>query len=465
MSDDQAPDDAIPEPDGGLVADPACYGDQEFEDSLEPYHLIRRSHAVLRAGALMLGAGTSSLRVRQLMRRVAQSLGLQQMQASVGFTDVTLTVSRRDIFRTQVAEVSSPGVNAHRIAMLHELTQTLPDVTTATEVDRRLDEIEATPPVYPDWVVVVFVALACASVTVLNGGWWREVVAVLPASAISYVLHRGMVRRQINLLPAVLLSSFLATGLFAAFSALLDAGLGGPSSRFGAGFVCAAIYLIPGFPLVTGGLDLTRIDLNAGIPRVVYAGMVLLAITIGNWLVASLVHISPEPVPGLGVGPVLGWTALVAASFFAVTGWATMFNSPVRAAVASGGVAIVANVPRLILLHHGVSNHVATFVGCFLIGLACHVAGRAFGITKIIMTVPATLVAIPGSSALRTLLYFDQADIVSALRNGVATVLTVIGMVAGLAGSRMLTDPEWAFTRPDPPELGLRALGWGRRRS
>jgi hypothetical protein len=24
-------------------------------------------------------------------------------------------------------------------------------------------------------------------------------------------------------------------------------------------------------------------------------------------------------------------------------------------------------------------------------------------------------------------------------------------MVAGLSGARMLTDPEWAFTRSDPP--------------
>ena len=45
------------------------------------------------------------------------------------------------------------------------------------------------------------------------------------------------------------------------------------------------------------------------------------------------------------------------------------------------------------------------------------------------------------------------------MRNAIATVLAVIAMVAGLSAARMLTDPEWAFTRPDPPELGLRVLG------
>jgi hypothetical protein len=74
---------------------------------------------------------------------------------------------------------------------------------------------------------------------------------------------------------------------------------------------------------------------------------------------------------------------------------------------------------------------------------------------KIIMTVPTLLVFIPGSSALRTLIYFDQTDVVRALESGVSTVLQVIAMVAGLAGARMLTDPEWAFTRADPPTLEL----------
>ena len=103
------------------------------------------------------------------------------------------------------------------------------------------------------------------------------------------------------------------------------------------------------------------------------------------------------------------------------------------------------------MLQLGVKPHVATFVACVLFGLLCAVAARWFRMTKIIMTVPTLLVAIPGSSALRTLIYFDQADVTSAITSGVSTILVVIAMIAGLSSARMLTDPEWAFTRPDPP--------------
>ena len=215
-------------------------------------------------------------------------------------------------------------------------------------------------------------------------------------------------------------------------------------------------------------------------PRLAYAGMVLLAIALGVWVVAVVAGISPDPAPVL-TGPLwLSWLIRVAASFFAVFGWAMMFNSPTRAAVrgpcsssppaaavTSGVVAALGNVVRLVLLDGGASNHAATFVGCLLMGLLCALAGRFLRLEKIIMTVPTLLVSIPGSSALRTLLYFDQRDVVLAVENLVATVLVVVAMIAGLSVARMVTDPEWAFTRPQISDVRVarlrRALGFGRR--
>jgi uncharacterized membrane protein YjjP (DUF1212 family) len=425
--------------------------EHEHEDALEPRHLIRRSNVVLRAGILMLGAGTSGLRVREVMRAVARTVGIRRIKAQVTYTDIVLTVQRRGIFRTQVAEINAPGVNADRIAMLKEFAENLPERATVAEVDGMLDRIERTPRLYPTWLMVLLVAVACASVTVLTNGGWREVAAVLPASGLAYWLNRSLTRLQLNHLAVVLISAATATGLYLAFTRLLDLTAGGPSTRMAAGVVCAAIFLIPGFPLVTAGLDLTRIDLLAGVPRLTYAAMVLLAITIGVWTVVTLSGVSPDPVPLLDGPPGAVWTALLVSSFFAVFGWAMMFNSPWRMALASGVAAVVGNTPRLLMLDAGAKPHVATFVGCFLMGLLCALAAKLFDMEKIIMTVPTVLVSIPGSAALRTLIYFDQADVVQAMQNGVATVLAVIAMVAGLSGARMLTDPEWAFTRADPP--------------
>jgi uncharacterized membrane protein YjjP (DUF1212 family) len=443
------------------VVDPAVPPiDEHFhEDALEPRHLIRRSDVVLRAGILMLGAGTSGLRVREVMRAVAATVGLKRIRAQVSFTDIVLTVRRRGTFRTQVAEIAAPGVNAHRIALLMDFAHTLPERATVAEVDALLDRVQQTPKLYPAWAMIPLVAVACASITVLSNGGWREVLAVLPASALAYWLHRLFARLQLNHLAVVLTSAAVATGLYVVFTNLLNLALGGPSQRMAAGLVCAAIFLIPGFPLVTAGLDLTRIDLMAGVPRLTYAAMVLLSITIGVWLIVTVSGASPDPVPSLEGPPALVWLAMALASFFAVFGWATMFNTPFRMAVASGVIAIVGNLPRLLMLQYDAKPQLATFVGGFIIGLLCAAAASVFKMEKIIMTVPTLLVFIPGSAALRTLIYFDQADVTRAMDNAVATVLAVIAMVAGLAGARMLTDPEWAFTRTDPPGTALQVVG------
>lgn len=447
--------------------EPPLVDEHEHEDALEPRHLIRRSDVILRAGIMMLGAGTSGLRVREVMQAVARTVGIRKILAQVTFTDIVLTVKRRGPFRTQVAEIPAPGVNAHRIALLMDLAHSLPERATVAEVDTLLDEVAQQRPLYPTWLLTLLVALACGSITVLTNGGWREVVTVLPASALAYWLHRTLTRMQLNHLAVVMTSAATATGLYLAFTRLLDLAFGAPSPRLAAGLICAAIFLIPGFPLITAGLDLTRIDLMAGVPRMAYAAMVLLSITIGVWVMVTLSGVSPDPVPALEGPAAVVWLALLASSFFAVFGWATMFNSPLRMAVASGVAALLGNVPRLLLLQAGVKPPVATFVGCFLMGLLCALAARLFSLEKIIMTVPTILVSIPGSAALRTLIYFDQADVLQAMQNGVATVLAVIAMVAGLSGARMLTDPEWAFTRTDPPgtawHLVGRMFGRGRR--
>lgn len=422
------------------------------EAHLEPRELIRLSELVVRAGIDMLSAGTSGLRVRELMRAAASALGLDSFAAQVTFTNIVATVGKGGIYRTQVAEIASPGVNAHRIAQLQELSRELSgSKVTPDALEARLDAIERTRPKYPKWLIVLLVAAACASVTVLSGGWWHEVLAVIPAGALGFAVRSTLGRWQVNHLATVLVSAVVSCAAYVGAANLIALVTGEPSSRLAAGFICAAIFLIPGFPIVTGGLDLARIDLGVGIPRLGYAAAVILAITIGVWVVAVPTGISPDPVPEQTGPAALLWVAWIAASFFAVFGWAMMFNSPLAVALASGMIGVLGNVPRLLMLEAGQPVHVATFTACVLMGLACAVVGRLLDMEKIIMTVPTVLVAIPGSSALRTLIYFDQRDVVSAMENGVSTLLVLIAMVAGLACARMLTDPEWAFTRPNPP--------------
>lgn len=425
--------------------------EQPFPDErdLEPRNLIRASHLVLRTGNLMLGAGTSTLRVRQSMTRVARSLGIDHLQAQVTFTNVVVTVHRRAIFRTQAGEITTPGVDADRIRAIQQFTRSLPEHVSPAEVSERLDAIEARPARHSQWKVALAVGFACASVGFLAGGSWRELLAVLVAGVASFLTHRRLLGARLNLFGSVVLSTLVASIVYLGASYLTHGLTLESSPRTVAGFIAASVFLVPGFPLLTGSLDLARLDLQAGIGRMAYAALVMLSIGIGAWLVASIAGLDPTSPPPVFLEPVPLWALRVLASFGAVYGWAVMFNSPWREAVGSAGVAIVGSVVRLALLDAGVLAHVATFVGALVIGVLCHVVARWFGLTRLIMLVPTLLVMIPGTPALQALLHFNSGDLFSALGNGIFVVLQVIAMVCGLVASMMLLDPAWAFTRQE----------------
>ncbi len=153
------------------------------------------------------------------------------------------------------------------------------------------------------------------------------------------------------------------------------------------------------------------------------------------------------------MAPAVLWGLRAVAGFVAVFGWALTLNAPLRTAAVAGVIGIVGNTVRLAMADSGIPDHVAVFTGCVVMGLGCAWLGGVFRLEKIIMTVPTLLVMVPGSSALRTLLYFDAGDVNRAVTQGIATMLGVVAMVAGLSAARMLTDPEWIFTRDDPPAI------------
>src|SRR5665811_1318742 len=105
------------------------------DEALEPVELIRKSGAVLRMGKAMLSSGTGSYRVKTAMQQVARALGLDRHEAHVTLTEITTTSHRGPIFRTEVAEVRSIGVNADRIARLEALAAELPPDSTVEDVN------------------------------------------------------------------------------------------------------------------------------------------------------------------------------------------------------------------------------------------------------------------------------------------------------------------------------------------
>ena len=80
-----------------------------------------------------------------------------------------------------------------------------------------------------------------------------------------------------------------------AYAGMLKLGeiLFGISVQHEAGYICAMLFIIPGFPFITSGIDLAKLDMRSGMERLMYALIVILVATMSAWIMALILHLKP----------------------------------------------------------------------------------------------------------------------------------------------------------------------------
>lgn len=410
---------------------------------LEPLGFLARTNAVLRFGRLMLAAGASSARVRDSMERVAHAVSLDRLECRVGMTDIVMAAHRGAAYRTSVAEVGRVGVDAHRITQLRRLShRAARGDLTLPALEAELDRIEATPPLYPTLVRVLAAAAACAAFALLNNGGWQEALAVFLAVMAGQWVRILLHRRQVNEFFTVFVAAVVALIGYLAAVAVIDL-VALPSSGHEAALTSAVLFLVPGFPLVTGAMDLARLDLNAGIARIVYACLVLLATGTAIWAVAAAFGSSPaETVPPMLGEPVLSVLRLMA-GFVGVLGFAVLFSTPWRIALVAAAIGSVVNVGRLLLVDQGVNAAVAAVAAGLAVGVGAFLLSSPVRAPRVALTVPSIVIMVPGAAAYRAIVATIDGDTLTAVQNGVQALFVVVGLVVGLTVARILTEREW----------------------
>ena len=210
-----------------------------------------------------------------------------------------------------------------------------------------------------------------------------------------------------------------------------------------AGYIGAMLFVIPGFPLITSGLNIAKLDYRSGIERLFHAGTIIISATLVGWLVASAVQLKPDDFAPLG----LSFGALTAlrlvASFVGVFGFSMMFNSPYKMCLVAAVNGAIANTLRLTLTDFGVPPEAAAFVGALTSGLLASIAGLRFGVPRISLTVPSIVIMVPGLYMYRAMFYMGIFDTLNALSWVIRAVMIVMCLPMGLGVARAITDPAW----------------------
>ncbi|KQB83056.1 Inner membrane protein YjjP [Corynebacterium oculi] len=404
---------------------------------MDQHEMGVRADAVLRLGMMLMGAGASGYRVIRGMKRAARALGFVGLDAVVTITTITCTFHEESEFRTVVAHQPHVEVDASRIEALESLAHRVRPPMSAQELTAELDAIEAAVRKrWGPWLLAVAAACACAGCAALNGFGPVEVAVVAVAAAVGQAVRGWLGRRGVQMIAGVAAGGAAACASYAALVPVAGAAE--------AGFVASVLFLVPGFPLFSALIDLARCDIAAGVARLTYAMTVMasaaFAVTATSWAM----RLSPQEWAGRHPG----YGVVIPASAVGIAGFALLFNSSRRMALAAASIGTVGNAVRWALIDASLTPFIATCLGALVVGLLGFVVVRLARIPRVTTTVPAVVVMIPGPAMYRALHGMGVGDVDAVVSHSATAAMTVLSIGAGLVLARLCTDRDWALGRP-----------------
>lgn len=408
-----------------------------------PDSLTVRSEAAAAVGETLLASGMASYRVKVAMARTARALGLDSFTAIVTFTDITATATMDGRYRTRITRPDHVGVNVDHLHRTVRMVEELPARgTTAAEIYGWLGSIRARRPLHSGPVAVLAAAVACAAFAFLNQAGPLEMLAAGLAAGVGQATRRAVQRRRWNHLLVTVLAAVVTSACYLLLTQVPVAlGLIGPGHL--GGFLASVLFLVPGFPLITGLLDLVRGDYSAGLARLTYAAVIIAGAASAVWSVGLAAGIDPAPSASLVLPFAVEWPLRALATFAGVLGFAILFNSPWRIALVAASVSVLANSLRFLLTELGAPVQLATLGATALVGVLAYLLARRYRLPRTAISVPAVVIMIPGFAMYGGLALLNAGDLTGGVMLLQEALLTVLAAGMGLALAHLATSPAW----------------------
>ncbi|WP_236028076.1 threonine/serine ThrE exporter family protein [Bifidobacterium pongonis] len=324
---------------------------------------------------------------------------------------------------------------------------------TVRQAHERLDMIEHRKPLYSPAFAGLASACACASFVFLLGGGPFDMIGAFVGAGLGHWLRRRLFAHHLNQFFVTFVC--VAVAALACTGTLRLIGLFNPVAlQHDTAYIGAMLFVIPGFPLITGGLDMAKIDFPSGVQRITYVLCIILMATLAGWMVASIVHLNPQGFEPLGLNPVVNCLLRMLFAFIGVWGFSVMFNSPQRMCLVAATIGLITDTLRLEIVDAGVPAEAGAFIGALLAGLLASAWRSAvrrgwlaphLGYPRICLTVPSIVIMVPGLYMYQAMFHLGQFDTLNALDWAFRAFMVILCLPIGLAMARVITDKSWRY--------------------
>lgn len=409
--------------------------------------LTEKASIIGRVGIMFLSCGTGAWRVRSSMNTLAEIMGIT-CTADIDLMSIEYTCFDGENGFTQSLCLTNTGVNTSKLNRLEHFIREFEvdgKNMSGEELHSLLDDIERIHGLYSPIALGFAAALACCGFTFLLGGGPIEMFCAFVGAGVGNFLRCKLTKHHFTLFLCIVSSVSLACLVYAGFLKIGEV-LFGISIQHEAGYICAMLFIIPGFPFITSGIDLAKLDMRSGTERLMYALIIILVATMSAWIMALLLQLKPVDFIRISL-PVKLWIVFrFLASFCGVFGFSIMFNSPIRLASASALIGAVANTLRLELVDlAGMPPAAAAFIGALTAGLFASMIKNKAGYPRISLTVPSIVIMVPGLYLYRGFYNLGIMSLSTAASWFAAAILIIAALPLGLIFARILTDRTFRY--------------------
>ena len=409
--------------------------------------LNEKASIIGRVGIMLLSCGTGAWRVRSSMNTLAEVMGIT-CTADIGLMSIEYTCFDGEDGYTQALCLTNTGVNTSKLNRLEKFIRNFEKEgkhISGEQLHQLLDEIEKIHGLYSPVALGMAAALACGGFTFLLGGGPIEMLCAFIGAGVGNYVRCKLTKHHFTLFLCIVSSVSLACFTYAGFLKLAEI-LWGISVQHEAGYICAMLFIIPGFPFITSGIDLAKLDMRSGMERFAYAILVILVATMAAWIMALILHLQPVDFPKICLTSEEQVIFRLLASFCGVFGFSIMFNSPPGLAAVAAGIGAVANTLRLEFVDlTGMPPAVAAFIGALTAGILASLIKNRAGYPRISVTVPSIVIMVPGLYLYRGFYNLGMMSLSVSASWFASAMLIVMALPLGLIFARILTDRSFRY--------------------